>query len=626
VTEPPSLASLDVEPDALAAAQPDPDAPNQATALFALARTNYRLMRSEDGETYAVRRNGPNIAIPVARGGPFGSHLIRLFYEAESKIPSDEAERSAVKLMRAYLADQEPESVHLRVAQHGPDCVVLDLGTADGSCVLVTADGWRIEPRSPVVFRRAAALPLPEPQRDVDGLARLRVLVNASDDQLRLGVSWLVAALIPAMPHPILLPRGEQGSAKTTLSRILQAVIDPSGLKPGALPRDERDFAVRMTAAYVQAFDNVSAIPPWLSDALCRAATGDSFVTRTLYTDRDVTILQYSRPIILNTIDAGALSGDLVERSLPLDLDRIPPEKRRTERAVIGDDPDTNPGLYDQLDKDRPVILGAVLDLVADVLRHVPQVTTGPLPRMADFGRVLAALDAAQGWDIGGVFSDLVDSETGALIEGNPFASRLVEFMEDRDEWSGTATALLDELTALLPDKDHPPRRWPADPTRAGGQLRRLAPSLRVHGIEVESARKGKVGRRTLEIRKLASAASAASADRLTSDDRSTLTDAADAGKAQADAADAGRRCADSLASAIFPQADGSLSASADAADANSAAISTSGWSEGSHGATANTDSSRPTSEVGPCARCGARCHRYGDSGHALCAACETVD
>jgi hypothetical protein len=69
---------------------------------------------------------------------------------------------------------------------------------------------------------------------------------------------------------------------------------------------------------------------------------------------RDVTILQYQRPVSFSTIDAGHLSADLIERSLPLDLHRIAPEDWKIERAAIGDDPDVKPGLFDQLEKDRP--------------------------------------------------------------------------------------------------------------------------------------------------------------------------------------------------------------------------------------------------------------------------------
>jgi hypothetical protein len=38
---------------------------------------------------------------------------------------------------------------------------------------------------------------------------------------------------------------------------------------------------------YLLAFDNLSGLPAWLSDALCRLASGGSFAVRQLYTDDD---------------------------------------------------------------------------------------------------------------------------------------------------------------------------------------------------------------------------------------------------------------------------------------------------------------------------------------------------
>jgi hypothetical protein len=255
-----------------------------------------------------------------------------------------------------------------------------------------------------------------------------------------------------------------------------------------------------------------------------------------LYSDDEISVLTYLRIIILTTVEAGQLRADLVERMLPLDLERIDPGKRKTERAVIGDNADEKPGVFDLLDQGHSAILGDLLDLLSGVLKHIPDVAISQLPRMADFAKILAAVDACQDWKTFPLYSQLVDSETGALVEGNPFATRLVEFMDSRAdaEWTGTATALRDQLTAMLPDKEHPPKGWPTDATRAGGLLKRLAPSLRVHGIEVRQDREGKRSTRTYKVEKTASAASAASA---AADDQAEQADAeADAsGGADAD-------------------------------------------------------------------------------------------
>jgi hypothetical protein len=86
-------------------------------------------------------------------------------------------------------------------------------------------------------------------------------------------------------PYPLLAISGEQGSAKTVLSKLLKALIDPNAAPERALSREERELMIAANNGYVFAFDNLSGLPSWLSDALCRLATGGSFAVRQLYTD-----------------------------------------------------------------------------------------------------------------------------------------------------------------------------------------------------------------------------------------------------------------------------------------------------------------------------------------------------
>jgi hypothetical protein len=75
--------------------------------------------------------------------------------------------------------------------------------------------------------------------------------------------------------------------AKTALSKILRELIDPNLARVRALPREERDLMIAANNGHVLAFDNLSSLPSWLSDALCRIASGGSFALRQLYTDAD---------------------------------------------------------------------------------------------------------------------------------------------------------------------------------------------------------------------------------------------------------------------------------------------------------------------------------------------------
>ena len=67
---------------------------------------------------------------------------------------------------------------------------------------------------------------MPEKGGSIDDLHQY---VNVSGDRdFLLMVAWLLAALKPEGPYPILVLNGEQGSAKSTVARILRELVDPN--------------------------------------------------------------------------------------------------------------------------------------------------------------------------------------------------------------------------------------------------------------------------------------------------------------------------------------------------------------------------------------------------------------
>jgi hypothetical protein len=79
-------------------------------------------------------------------------------------------------------------------------------------------------------------------------------------------------------------------------------------------------------------FDNLSNVPHWLSDALCRLSTGGGFGTRTLFENDEETIFTAKRPIILNGIGNIVSRSDLLDRALLVKLEAILKANRKTER------------------------------------------------------------------------------------------------------------------------------------------------------------------------------------------------------------------------------------------------------------------------------------------------------
>src|SRR4029079_430679 len=231
------------------------------------------------------------------RSSRLRSWLRRKYYEATGDAPAAGAVSSAINLLEARAQFDAPQrAVYLRVAEH-EGRIYLDLADDRWRAVEIGPDGWRVITCPPVRFRRAAGmLPLPAPQEGgtIEALGSLLNLASRND--LVLIVAWLLATLRSGGPYPLLAVSGEQGSAKTVLSKLLRALIDPNAAAVRAPPRELRELMIAANNGHLLAFDNLSGLAPWLSDALCRLATGGSFAVRQLYTDDEEVLFKASRP------------------------------------------------------------------------------------------------------------------------------------------------------------------------------------------------------------------------------------------------------------------------------------------------------------------------------------------
>jgi len=464
-----------------------------ATQLVRLAVGRYRFAQDDTGRGFGVPLDGPAIARPIDGGaGSLRDELARRHYDEHGKAASKSALADAAATLAGMAGAAPVERLGLRSIVIDGATVLVDLGRADGAVVEVTADGWRLLDRSPVVFRRTELTgELPVPVRG-DGAAALRRLVNVPDELAPLLTGWLAATFLTDAPRPILALFAEQGAGKSTAARALVAAVDPSPVPLRAAPSGLEQWIVAAAGSSVVAVDNLSRIEPWLSDALCRAATGEGLVRRKLYSDDALAVTTMRRSVVLTSIDAGALRGDLAERLLPLELDRITPGRRRTDADLAGD-----------LERDRPAVLAHLLDALAGVLAHRHTVPGDlELPRMADFGRVLAALDQWGNTDALGRYLEALDRVAVDVVEGDPLAAAL-RALADGAGFDGTATELLRRLAPWKPERGY----WPDTPRALAGAVRRAAPTLRAVGVDLETRRTGNA--RTIHLRRISDASDA---------------------------------------------------------------------------------------------------------------------
>jgi hypothetical protein len=250
---------------------------------------------------------------------------------------------------------------------------------------------------------------------------------------------------------------------------MLRRVIDPNKSPLRATPKEQRDLMVAATNSLVIAFDNLSGLPEWLSDALCRLSTGGGFSVRQLYTDQDEMIFDATRAIMLNGISEVGTRPDLLDRSLVVELYPLG-EQRRPERE-----------LWRDFNAVHARVLGALCTAVSRALADVDSVTFDDLPRMADFAQWATAAGPALGWSPRQFMDDYAGNIAAAneiAIEAAVFFGALREVVEG-DGFEGTMSELLEALEEEASEQTVRQRGWPKSASALSIELRRIAPNLR---------------------------------------------------------------------------------------------------------------------------------------------------
>ena len=438
-----------------------------ATTLVEMALEAYDFGISPTGESFALPKSGPKI-VSMLRGSKISlrGQLARTYFREYGRAAPQQALADALLVTEGIAQESDEIALNLRVASWGDD-LWIDIGDLTGRAIRVTGDGWSIESTAPLLFKRTLLNgPLPDPAAD-GNLTELWSLLNVTEADRTLLAAWLIAALFADIPHPVLGLFGEQGTGKTTAQKMIVTAIDPGPVPTRKPPRDPESWVTAAAGSWLVGLDNLSDVRPWLSDSICRAVTGEGDVRRKLYTDGEHSVFAFRRCVCLNGIDLGAIRGDLAERMLPINLERISESRRLTEDR-----------LWSLWRHNHPKILGAILDLASRVLSVLRSVELASKPRMADFARIVAAVDIVKG--SAGLKHYLTkqgslaaDSLTGDLF--------IVAVMELR-YFDGTSAELLQRVT---PEK--PPRFWPGSPRAVTTRLRRHAPAMARTGWRIES-------------------------------------------------------------------------------------------------------------------------------------------
>jgi putative DNA primase/helicase len=363
----------------------------------------------------------------------------------------------------------------------------------------ITADGISRMAGGPshIRFTRGAGmLPLVEPDLDCPPSMLPKLLadfVDADENTLMLLTAWLIGTIRPEGPYPVLIVNGEQGSGKSTCLRLLRRIIDPHALDMRTPPEDQRDLQAMVRNSFILAFDNVSYISNKMSDALCVISTGTGAQGgRALYTNAEESAVRVCRPVAINGIPDVVERGDLVDRSIQVNLPRISPNKRRDDYEF-----------WQEFNGKSSQFLGSLMNAALEATRKYKGVTLVEKPRMSAFAVWAVATEQAMGWKPGKLMdvykNNRNDAET-QLLEFNGLASTLLRLMDEVDEFSGTYPELIGRCEMHL----GPREKLPQSSHAFAAELRRIKPALERQGIMFynggRSSEKGQKGRSRVSI------------------------------------------------------------------------------------------------------------------------------
>lgn len=365
-----------------------------------------------------------------------------------------------------------------------------DLANTNWEIVRITTEGWKITSNSsnkPLFRRYRNNHSQDTPQRSYpqDIVKKFLSLFNfGSKNYEMLFLVYLVSLFIPEIAKPILILRGNKGSAKTTAFELIKKIVDPGDIDTLFFPKEINDLIQILNHNYLTCFDNISYVSDEMSDLLCRVTTGTGYSKRKLYTDDDTIAYKFKRPIGINGINLASVKSDFLDRCLIIELERIPKEKRRKDEDIKSE--------FKSL---LPSILGWIFDILTKVLQYrknnPEKITLKELPRMAEFGEHGEIISRCIGYEehaFINAYYDNIQIQNNEVIESSLLGKMVMEFIKEKEVWEGSASELYSILTVVVEQTDQRvvrSRAWPNAPNSMVRKLNELIPTLKENGIEI---------------------------------------------------------------------------------------------------------------------------------------------
>lgn len=407
------------------------------------------------------------------------------YFKSKKTIPAEASFSRALSILYTEGFDSPSQKIYNRIAIVD-NTLYYDLGRPDWKIQKITANNAEMvemNEHMPLFERRQNIQKQSEfDYSNPDALNELMELLRIPQNRRHLFKVHLVSMFIEHVSVPMMVFSGEQGSAKTTTSRAVKQIVDPSsGGNAIAFPRSNDDLILNLSHRYLTTFDNVSLIDKEKSDTLCTAITGIGQARRKLFHDQEEVILSYRRKIIINGIGVTIERPDLLDRCVFYHLESPKPTERITEEEF-----------NERLSALLPKVLGNIASALQVALRTQHQIRSKiTRERMADFTVYGEAISRALGYpekSFVELFKSTTEQKAIETIENHPLVRAIEIIMNNQNHYEKTVLKFFEEIrsTATINNLNTNQSFFPSTANRVRGSIERISSYLRKLGYEIE--------------------------------------------------------------------------------------------------------------------------------------------
>jgi hypothetical protein len=272
----------------------------------------------------------------------------------------------------------------------------------------------------------------------------------------------------------MLILHGEKGAAKTLLQWLIKQLVDPSRPVLFTMHANRDEFVQQLSHNYVAYYDNVKSVPKWLADEACKAVTGIGQTKRKLYTNDEDVVYEYKRCLGFSGIDICLTEPDALDRSILIELMRIPRDKRKLESEILTE--------FEQI---KPKVLGYILDILVKALKIKAGLQLKDLPRMADFALWGEAISQAMGNEplaFLNAYYENIGRQNVEAVESHPLAHAIAKYFDEQEDKEGEQSSnvlegspmeVLEAMEAFAQDHkiNTDNKQWPKSPSALSRSL-----------------------------------------------------------------------------------------------------------------------------------------------------------